>query len=164
MKYLINPKFNRMVILFFIGSLFAINNLEFGIPAIAGALAAVIITSGKGLLPPSTTLLKISMTFIFSVGFALASFVGLTVLRSGQLPDWQRIIEYHRIFALYGNGMNPMPDWGMHWLIYITFMATVLLAVWKVVTNTDNHGLHPQRGLARVKALTKRAFPALFVL
>jgi len=137
-KYLLNPTAKRMILLFFIGTIFAINNLDFGIPVLVATLMATLLTTEDGILPSFKNIFRISIIFLFSVMVALSLFFVITLLKSGQFPNWLLIFKYQKIFAFYGFGMFPMPKWGLHWLIFITFMATILVAIWQIVVHFNN--------------------------
>lgn len=138
--------YNRIFVLFTIGGLVAINNADFGIPSLVGSLAAVLLTAEQTLLPSLKTSLKTGIIFCVSVLIAVSLFIGFTYFRSGELPDITSALAYQRMFAYYGFGMYPMPRWGLQWLIYITFMAAIFVAVYKKL----NHDKSPLTSQERI--------------
>jgi hypothetical protein len=147
-RYLLKPTLPRMAILFFIGGIVTINNLDFGIPALVAVLVAVIITTGNGLFPPLKTAFKIGSIFIVSVSLALGLFIFITIIRSGETPNIGQLTLFQRIFAVYGFGMLPMPPLGLHWLIYITFMAAILVGLQRTVSVLGTNDLFSQQRLS----------------
>jgi hypothetical protein len=123
--YLARPGAARRFLLFLTAALAALNNLDFGLPALGGALIAVLLTAGVGPLPGSRAIRQILSSFMLAAGLAVLAFVLLTYGRSGRLPQVDMFTFYQRVFVLNGFNMLPMPALGLHVIIYLTFMAAI---------------------------------------
>ena len=106
---------------FLVGTWGALNNADFGLPALAGAFAALIMARQDRI--------KISISFVVGIFSAIATYFIFTDLRSGVFPLFQDIIAYQRAFAIYGFCMIPMPEWGLHWIVCATHLAAILTGV-----------------------------------
>lgn len=129
-RYLCTPNWVRMSTMLFVGALSAINNLDFGIPSLFAAMAVAILGTCKGLVPSIKTL-KVLGIFSASVLLNL-TLVGLVCfVRTGEVAHFGRLFEYQRMFLIGGFAMMPMPTFGMQWNLYLTFMAALLLSLWR---------------------------------
>ncbi|HSH38663.1 MAG TPA: hypothetical protein VK993_07750 [Chthoniobacterales bacterium] len=100
----------------------AINNLDFGAPALAGAAAAIVLSRTARLVPSL-------LSFIGGVAIAFAAVQIGFFLRSNAWPDFGQAATYSKIFGLYGFGMIPLPLSGLYWTILFTYMACLFAAI-----------------------------------
>jgi hypothetical protein len=116
--------------LFLIAGLVVLNNPEFGIPAFAATLAALVWT-----LPQVTWRSAGRVTAAAAGGLAgaVAIVAFVTLIVSGRLPDFGLLTEFSRVYGLDGFGMLPMPTFGFHLAIYLTFAAALVLATVRAV-------------------------------
>jgi hypothetical protein len=121
--YLARPGSVRLLTLFLFGGLAAINNLDFGLPALAAILVAVTLADRPA--PAPTHLARILATALLGIGLAIGIFGSLTYLRSGAWPQLGMATFYHRAYAINGFQMLPMPACGLHWIIYVTMVAAI---------------------------------------
>jgi hypothetical protein len=126
-RCLSTPTWAGMFGVFVVGSVAAVNNLDFGLPALIGSLAAMLTTAGRPFARPwlrsaSQVVGLCAAAIVLVVGAAAA----LLVVRAGRLPDVEMILAFQRIFVRYGFFMLPMPTWGIHWVLFITFMAALV--------------------------------------
>ncbi len=113
-------------ILFTVAGLTAIDNSDFGIPALGGTVAALLWAAGGG-RPRAARRLALAVVAGLLTAAALVSL--LTLLRAGALPQPARIVDYARVFAVGGWGLMPIDGvLGMHVLVYLTYVAAILVA------------------------------------
>lgn len=111
--------------LFLAAGLVVMNNTDHGIPALVAVIAALLWTGGpltwarlrRGALQAAAGLLG---------AFVLVSL--LTLVRAGALPDPMLMLRFARLFAVAGFAMLPMPELGLHTIIYLTFAAALAVA------------------------------------
>ena len=125
---LLSPKPKRLFLAFFLGALCLINNLDFGLPACVGTLAALLLASEESSLPSLRSAFNTLKWFLLSTASSFLAVSFLIWVRSGHFPDFFTIIEFPRLFALYGFNMLPTPGWGVHLLVGGTYMACLSLA------------------------------------
>lgn len=128
-RFLLGPSLPRMIVLYFAATLAALNNLDFGVPALVGAIVAVLLTSESGVLPSWRSVGCLLGGFVPGAALALTTYLLITWLRSGRLPDLAMVLLFQRAFVQCGFYMLPMPAFGFHWVIYLTFMATLARAL-----------------------------------
>jgi hypothetical protein len=116
--------------LFLAAGLVAINNLEFGIGALAGTVAALLAAR-----PPRSWRAAARLAGAAAIGLvgavALVTFV--TAIHSGQLPHFEFLTEYARVYATVGFTAVPAPKAGLHLVLYATFAGAIAAAAVRVV-------------------------------
>lgn len=117
-------------LLFFVAGLAALNNAEFGAPAVIAAFAALVLGSDRPLA--ETVRALVAQAVIGLVG-ALAVVSVVTLVRAGELPDLGSLTYYSRLFAREAFGLAPMPTLGLHIGMYLTFVAAILTATVRYV-------------------------------
>jgi hypothetical protein len=165
--YLLRPSRGRLLLLFFVAGAAAVNNLDFGLPALGAALVAALCTTGDGPLPRWRTILRTLAGGVLGAGAAVAAFLLLTRLRSGRLPEWRMVTSYQRAFAVNGFGMLPMPTFGLHWVIYLTFMAAIARGLFDGSASRLRRGLCLYSGVFGTGALmyyVGRSHPQVLVM
>jgi hypothetical protein len=109
-------------LLFLVAGLVAVNNLEFGVAALAGTWVACALVDrarwGRLLLHGAAGLLG-----------AVAAVSVLTLVRAGELPRFGFLFEYPRLFGVDGWGLMSMPTIGLHLTMYGTFAGAIVVAV-----------------------------------
>jgi hypothetical protein len=122
----------RPTLLLLLAGLVAINNPEFGTPALGGCLLAL---ASARLGPPSGSLRAVR-GFLVEVALGLVGSVLVvavfTLLRSGSLPELSRLTRYEQIYAITGYNMIRTPNAGLHIIIFMTFVAALLVAAVRV--------------------------------
>jgi hypothetical protein len=120
--------------IFVVAGLAALNNGDFGIPALGAAAVAVVAAAevhrtrrwwGERVGEAVAGLL---------VAFVLVSIV--TLSRTGDLPDVGLVFRYAHLFALAGYDLTRMPWFGVWTAIYLTFSAALVVAA-LLVTRRD---------------------------
>ncbi len=123
--YLGRPSARRLVALAFVAGLSALNNLDFGLPALVAACFAVWHSAEGRLFPRPGPASRMIGGLALGVGAAVAAYLALTYFRSGRLPNFAAIIQFQRAFAMQGFLMLPMPALGWHGVFYLTFLAAL---------------------------------------
>lgn len=130
-KVLENPTPKRTGLLFFLGALIAINNLDFGLPSLVGMFVAIWFSKGKQSFVSLRHTGETVLLFLLSSVLAMVFFIVFSSLRSGAFPQIQLLVEYQRIFAVSGFMMLPAPFPGLYWIFYLTYMGCLILAVFR---------------------------------
>ncbi len=112
------------------GTLTALNNLDFGVPVWVGTSFALFLqtlqqsTSSKESASRRHLLVSLRSVGLrigsVTLAIALPYFFWLytrSSLASGELPQWNRIFEYQRIFAKYGFFMIALPSVGFYFMV-----------------------------------------------
>ncbi|HEV7772440.1 MAG TPA: hypothetical protein VGO48_03995 [Conexibacter sp.] len=113
-------------LLFLVGGLTILNNVEFGVAAL-GATVAAVAWAGAGRPGASPRRLLAAAGGGLLAALALVSL--LTLLRAGALPQLGRVTDYARLFGVSGYASMPIPSLlGMHLVIYVTYVAAIVVA------------------------------------
>ncbi|MGA2319530.1 MAG: hypothetical protein ABSG95_02150 [Solirubrobacteraceae bacterium] len=125
-------------LLFTLAGLVAINNTEFGIPALGGCLLAL---ASARLVPRAgsmTRLRRLGGELVLGLILAAVVVSVFTLLRAGSLPQFSRLTRYQQIYAITGFNLVPTPSAGLHIIIFMTFVATLIVAALRMRSmNTD---------------------------
>jgi hypothetical protein len=109
--------------LFLVAGLTALNNADYGIPALGATVGALVWTSA-GL--ERRALRRLAAEAAAGLVGALVLVCALTLLRAGSLPQFGRMLEFARIFAVGGFSMLPIPGvLGLHLVIYLTYVGAI---------------------------------------
>ncbi len=111
--------------LFLAAGLVALNNADVGAPALL-ATAAALLWGRRRLARDELLRLALEAAGGLAAAFALVSC--FTLARAGALPDLGLLLRFSRIFAASGFGLFPMPRFGLHLAIYMTFVAAIGVA------------------------------------
>ncbi|HZV73974.1 MAG TPA: hypothetical protein VFF79_09695 [Conexibacter sp.] len=126
-------------LLFTAAGLALLNNGDFGIAAL-GATVAALLWSGDGLRRPA--LLRLAGAVAAGLATALALVSLLTLVRAGALPQPARLVDYARTYAIGGFALMPIPGvLGVHLLIYLTYVAAIVVATVRVLRGARNRVL-----------------------
>jgi hypothetical protein len=121
----------RRSVLFLVGGLLAIDNLEFGIAALAGTAAALLCAQPRALV-------RLAGEAVAGVLGAVALVCAFTLLRAGALPDPGLLLEWPRIFSRLGLLSLPMPALGLQLVLYATFAAAAVCAAVRAARGPDD--------------------------
>jgi hypothetical protein len=125
LRYVDGSRPRRRLLLFIVAGLVAINNVEFGIPAFAATVAAILWADGQ--LAPRI-LARLARDALFGLLAAAGLVALLTLAVAGSLPRFGWAFTYSRIYAIGGFNMLPMKAVGLHFALYATFVAAVAVA------------------------------------
>jgi hypothetical protein len=121
--------------LFVFAGVVAINNLEFGAPAFGASLLALLMAERDHS--------RVRMARL--CGHALVGIVGaaalvtvLTLAVAGSLPDFEWLTTFPRIFWSNGYGMLPMPRFGLHLAVYVTFGGALVAAITRMLARDED--------------------------
>jgi hypothetical protein len=117
---------------FFAAGLAVANNAEFGVPCLAAAIIALGFGAERS-IPIRKRALGIAGHAAAGVGGALALVCVVTLARSGELPNPGFATYWSSTFARDGYGLVPIPTLGLHWALYFTYAAAVLVAAVRYV-------------------------------
>ena len=113
-----------------VAGLVAVNNLELGLPAL-GATCAALLAAGELRRGRVRRLLGEAA---LGLAGALAAVCALTLAVAGSLPHFGLLLEFPRVFGIDGFGMLPMPAFGFHLAVYVTFAAAIVVATVRAVS------------------------------
>ena len=126
---------HRRWVLLGAGGLVMLNNLEFGLPACAGALIAIVYAD-----PPRSRAAALRLLADGAIGLlaALGVVSAIALLHGGALPRFGLLLEFPRIYGIGGWELEPMAAAGLHVVVYATFVAAVVVATVRAVRGDEN--------------------------
>jgi len=112
-------------LLFAAAGLVVANNVEFGVAALGGTLAAAVCS-----LRPlnAAQLRRLGRSVAVGSVAALGLVCAFTLVRAGSLPKLDVMTAYGRAFASGGYGNLPLPALGFHLVLTATFVAAIATA------------------------------------
>jgi hypothetical protein len=116
----------RAWLLFAVAGLVAINNPEFGLGALAGAVLALACVRRVG-SPRAAARLFGDAALGVACAAVLVALV--TLVRGGSLPHVAWMFEFPHLYGVDGWFTSPMAPIGLHVAMYVTFGAALVLAV-----------------------------------
>jgi hypothetical protein len=128
-RYLASPSARKMNGIFLVGAFCTVNNVDFSFPAFFASLVVMLATADVGLFPSLRKALRILLRAILATAGSVFVFSIICLARSGHLPDFRHWLDVQRNYVLYGLGMLPMPDRGVYWIVFATFLATLVVAL-----------------------------------
>jgi hypothetical protein len=127
------------LLLFTVAGVVALNNGDFGIAALGASVAALLWTE-VGL--PRRRLARLAGWVLGGIAIALALVCALTLVRAGSLPHLGRLFDYARLYAIGGYALMPIPGvLGVHLLIYVTYVAALVVATVRALRSAGNRVL-----------------------
>jgi hypothetical protein len=127
-------------LLFTVAGLAVLNNVDFGIAALGGSVAALLWTTPEALRRPA--LLRLAASVAGGLATAVGLVTLLTVVRAGALPRLARLLDYARLYAIGGYSLMPIPSvLGVHLLIFLTYVAAILAATVRASRGAGNRVL-----------------------
>jgi len=121
-------------VLFAAAGLVALNNPEFGLPAVVATFAALLWARAP-LSRRAVARVAGGAGLGLLVALALVSL--LTLVRAGALPQLGSLLEFARIDGVEGWTLVPMPAVGFHLVVFLTFAAAVAVATVRAVDRRD---------------------------
>jgi hypothetical protein len=114
-------------LLFLAAGLVVLNNYEFGLGAFFALIAAVIAGWDRA-VPLARRVGDILVHGALGLLTALALVCAITLIRTGELPDPALLTYFNRVFLRDSYGLYPMHTLGLHWSLYATYAAALVLA------------------------------------
>jgi len=116
----------RLWPLFLAGGLVTVDDLEFGLAAVAATIVALLCA-----VAPSSRRALGRQAAEAAAGLAggVALVVALTLAAGGALPHLGYLLEFPRLFGVIGLVSERMPLWGFHLVLYATFVGAIGVAV-----------------------------------
>jgi hypothetical protein len=128
----------RAALLFLTAGLVVLNNPDFGMPAFAATLVALVWTDARPWWPRVGRLaLEAAAGMLGAI--VLVSLLTLAVV--GALPHLSYLFTFPRLWARGGVTMLPMPALGFHLALYATFAAALLVATVRAVSGAEQRTL-----------------------
>jgi hypothetical protein len=112
---------------FVVGGLATLNDVEFGLPALAAAVLAVAAGTPRG-EPARRWLAPLARAVALGVGGALVAGGVVLWLRTGRAIELGRLTRYAQLFGRAGFGEVATPTIGLHLVMYATFAGTLTMA------------------------------------
>jgi hypothetical protein len=126
-------------LLFTLAGLALINNADFGGAALGATIAALLWSAAAH---NRRTLLRLGTALAAGLATAVALVSLLTLVRAGALPQPARLVDYARTYALGGFALMPIPSvLGVHLLVYLTYVAALLVATVRALRGARNRVL-----------------------
>jgi hypothetical protein len=142
MLYLKKPNLLYVSILNIVAVIFALNNLESGVPI----YFAVIVISwiGKEDFPwyPKGSLLYLICTVTLSALFVLTIYYVFISMRSDKIPDLTYMYFYQNLFGRVGFFSIPMPTFGLHWVFYFVAIISLFVGLESLLNPISKKGDH----------------------
>jgi len=121
-RHLDGARPRRAWALFTAAGLVALNNADFGFPALGATIAALLWCA-----PPTTVRLRrLAIDLALGLAAAVALVAVLLLVRAGALPDLSLLLRYAQLFGRSGFAMLPVhPLIGLSTIVYLTYVAAV---------------------------------------
>jgi len=121
--------------LFLVAAIVAVNDLDFGVAALAASVVALLCAR-----PPRSR--RELGRFACEVAGGLLGGIAIvslfTLVRAGGLPSVGVLLEWPRIFVDLGWFALPMPNLGLHFVFYATFAAAIAVAAVRLASKPDD--------------------------
>lgn len=125
-----SPSRRRLVCLFTVAGAVMVNNPDFGIPSFGAAVVGAWIGGGRAAMN-ATAVRRLLAGAATGLALAGAGIVLISLIRSGDLPDFSASLYFARQFALAGFYMLPMPPEGLHLVIALTLAGALVRAAFR---------------------------------
>lgn len=141
--------------LFLAAGLVAINNPDFGLPALGATLAALLLAERPG---SWGAVARLGRDLALGLAGAAAVVAALTLAVAGSLPHFGTALVFARIYGVEGFGMLPMRALGMPLVVYATFVAAIAAAAVRAARRTEDATLTGSLAWAGVFGLGAGAY------
>jgi len=129
----------RLWMLGLVAGLVVLNNVEFGLAALAATVAALLWTAeDRG----ARALARLAGGLALGLLGAYALLALLTLVRAGELPQLGRLLDYGRLYSIGGFGLLKLHRLlGLHLVLYATFAGAIALATVRALQRAPNRAL-----------------------
>jgi hypothetical protein len=128
----------RAALLFLAAGIVLLNGLDFGLPAFAATLAALLWSDPRPWRPRAAALARDAALGLLGAAVLVAL---LTLVVAGSLPRFAYLLTFPRLWGVGGVTMLPMPTLGFHLAIYATFAAAIVVATVRALTGAEQRTL-----------------------
>jgi len=126
-------------LLFAAAGLVAINNQDFGVPALGATIAALLWSADAR---DRVLLSRLAVGLAGGLATAVALVSALTLAQAGSLPQFGRLTDYLRLFSVDGFGLVRITGvLGLHLAVYATYAAAVAVATVRAMRGAANRRL-----------------------
>jgi hypothetical protein len=138
---------------FFVASLAVFNNFDFGACTLVAALGAALVGLDRS-ESARAALGDLLISAAAGLLGALALVSAVTLIRAGELPDLSTLTHFSSQFGRHGFGLLPMPSWGLHWGMYLTYVAALLVATVRLMRVPSERVLNAALAFSGLLGLT----------
>jgi hypothetical protein len=128
----------RALPLFLAAGVVVLNNPDFGMPAFAGTLVALLWTDAR---PWWRRVGALALDAALGLLGALVLVALLTLAVAGSLPHLSYLFTFPRLWGVGGVTMLPMPTLGFHLVLYATFAAAFVVATARALAGARQRSL-----------------------
>jgi hypothetical protein len=122
-------------LLFLAGGIVAVNNLDFGVPALGATAIGLLWADARA---PA----RLAREAAIGVAAALALVVAFMLVRTGALPHFSLLTRYADVFARKGFGMFPIkPLIGLSTVIFLTYVGAIGCATVRAIRGDAERAL-----------------------
>jgi hypothetical protein len=114
--------------------------VEFGTPALLGLIAAKAVSWDRA-VPLRKRARRLAAQGVAGLTGAAVVVCAIILVRSGELPDPSLLTYFNRLFLRDSFGLVPMPALGLHWALYATYTAALLIAAVRNVRDDPDRTL-----------------------
>jgi hypothetical protein len=116
-----------------------LNNVEFGLAALAATAAALLWTAEQR-RPRALARLGGQLALGLLAAYALLAL--LTLVRAGELPQLGRLLDYGRMYSIGGFGLLRLHRLlGLHLIVYATYAGAIAVATVRAIERAPNRAL-----------------------
>jgi len=145
-------------LLFAAGGLVALNNQDFGVPALGATIAAL---AWSASVRDRAVLRQLAVGLAGGLATAVALVCALTLAEAGSLPQFGRLTDYLRLFSVDGFGLVRITGvLGLHLVVYATYVAAIGVATVRAIRGTAGR---PLTGMLAWSALFGLGSGAYFI-
>ena len=143
--------------LFWFAGLVVLNNWEFGSAALLAAIVAQLAALDRS-RPIWLAIRSLAMETLAGLSGAVVLVCGITLIRAGELPDPSLLTYYSRVFLRDAYGLEPMPGLGLHWALYATYVAALLIAAVRFVRRNPDRTMTAMLAFSGTFGLTSAMY------
>jgi hypothetical protein len=112
-----------------------LNNFEFGVPAFAATVAALVWTEPRRFV-------RLTGQIALGLGGAFLLYSACTLVRAGALPDPLRAAQFARLYGVAGYSVAPIPGvLGLPLVMLLTYVAAFATATTRALDREPNRAL-----------------------
>ena len=122
-----------------VAGLCVLNNVEFGLAALAATVGALLWTTDDR---SARALARLAAQLALGLLAAYALVAALALARTGELPQLGRLLDYGRLYSVGGFGLQKLHSLlGLHLVLYLTYAAAIAVATVRALERAPNRPL-----------------------